>query len=332
MLLSKLLQPKILSLCLWLFALAMLVLVATHLPVATLLQLVATLSVGQWLGWVLLNIIIILIAVQRWQVFIKLLQLPVRFSRLLAIRQAGQAISFITPGPQFGGEPMQVFWLWKCNGFPLHHALLAVGLDRFYELWINFGVLLLSVLLLLTTRNLAGDYWLEIIAVLCGSLLLLSFFAWLLLRQPQRLSDWLKPLLSRWKNHPLLSNSESHWQQLSGEIKRVVNTQKTDLLLAVAWSLVGWVALLGELWLLLDFFSAQIDIAGFLLIFVAMRLSFLLPLPGGIGTLEAAIFWSCQSLGIATSAALGVIALMRLRDLVVLAAGLGFLRVLKSRH
>ncbi|HWV14995.1 MAG TPA: lysylphosphatidylglycerol synthase transmembrane domain-containing protein [Cellvibrio sp.] len=326
----RLLQPKTLSLGLWLFALAMLVLVAMHLPLATLLQLIAELSAGQWLCWILLNIAIILIAVQRWQVLIRLLQFPIGFSRLLAIRQAGQAISFITPGPQFGGEPLQVFWLWKRNGFALHSALLAVGLDRFYELWINFAVLLLSALLLLATRHASGDYWLEIIAMLCGLLLLLSLLVWLLLSQPQRLSNWLKPLTRRWHQHPRLKNSEMHWQQLGSEIKRVVKTQKPGLLLAIGWSLLGWVALLGELWLLLNFFSAEVSIADFLLIFVAMRLSFLLPLPGGIGTLEAAILWSCQSLGVETSAALGVIALMRLRDLVVLAAGLIFWRSLQS--
>ena len=63
-----------------------------------------------------------------------------------------------------------------------------------------------------------------------------------------------------------------------------------------------------------------------------MRLAFLLPLPGGIGTLEAALFLAFQYLSLPATAAIGVIALMRLRDAVVLMAGLGCLRVLHTRE
>jgi uncharacterized membrane protein YbhN (UPF0104 family) len=65
---------------------------------------------------------------------------------------------------------------------------------------------------------------------------------------------------------------------------------------------------------------------GLVLILVAMRLALLLPLPGGVGTLEASVLWSFQTLDLPASAAIGVIALMRLRDALVLLAGLLCLR------
>ncbi len=57
-----------------------------------------------------------------------------------------------------------------------------------------------------------------------------------------------------------------------------------------------------------------------------MRLAFLLPLPGGIGTLEASLFWVFQTLDLPLSAVMSVIALMRLRDVLTLLVGLGFVR------
>jgi hypothetical protein len=123
---------------------------------------------------------IILLATRRWQVIIDMLDVPVRFGELLMMRQAGQAVSFITPGPQFGGEPLQVFWLWQ-RKLPIHSALLAVGLDRFYELWINFSLLLLGVFLLLASPAADIVDWRKIAVVLLLVPLILSLLGWLLL-------------------------------------------------------------------------------------------------------------------------------------------------------
>ena len=75
------------------------------------------------------------------------------------VRQAGALISFVTPGPQFGGEPLQVLWLWRRYRIPGPTALLAVGLDRFFELFVNFSVLLVAVLLLLGSGATPGMNW-----------------------------------------------------------------------------------------------------------------------------------------------------------------------------
>ena len=122
---------KALPVLLWAAALILVAWVLSQLPLAAIAQSITRLSPAQWLAWLGLNLGIILLATRRWQVIIDMLDVPVRFGELLMMRQAGQAVSFITPGPQFGGEPLQVFWLWQ-RKLPIHSALLAVGLDRFY--------------------------------------------------------------------------------------------------------------------------------------------------------------------------------------------------------
>ena len=68
--------------------------------------------------------------------------------QLVQVRQAGSAINFLTPGPQFGGEPLQVLWLHRVFKLPLQQAVLVLGLDRFCETTINMLTLLTLVLLL----------------------------------------------------------------------------------------------------------------------------------------------------------------------------------------
>jgi uncharacterized membrane protein YbhN (UPF0104 family) len=57
------------------------------------------------------------------------------------------------------------------------------------------------------------------------------------------------------------------------------------------------------------------------LIMVAMRLAMLLPVPGGLGTIEGSVVWSFGLLGLPLAAAGGLIALSRLRDAVMLLIG-----------
>jgi hypothetical protein len=323
---------KAIPVLLWLTALILVGWVFSQLPLATITESINTLSLTQWLAWIGINIGIILLATQRWWVLTGILAVRVRFTELLMMRQAGQAVSFITPGPQFGGEPLQVYWLWKRNQLPIHSALLAVGLDRFYELWINFGVLLLSGLLLMASTETVDVNWQKISLILLVMLLTLSMFGWLILKQPERILGWFKQVTHYWQHHPRLQNIETHWQRLDSDLSYVMAKHKPALLRALILSIIGWIGLMGELWLLLSFFDLALDVYAFLVILVSMRLSFLLPLPGGIGTLEAALFWAFHYLGLPMMAVMGVIALMRLRDAVVLMAGLWCLRVLYSRE
>jgi hypothetical protein len=322
---------KALPVLLWAAALILVAWVLSQLPLAAIAQSITRLSPAQWLAWLGLNLGIILLATRRWQVIIDMLDVPVRFGELLMMRQAGQAVSFITPGPQFGGEPLQVFWLWQ-RKLPIHSALLAVGLDRFYELWINFSLLLLGVFLLLASPAADIVDWRKIAGVLLLVPLILSLLGWLLLKEPERILGWLSRVTRHWQHHPRLQAIQTHWQRLGNDVRRVMAEQKPSLLQAFILSLCGWAGLIGELWLLLGFFDLTLDFSAFLCVLVSMRLAFLLPLPGGIGTLEAALFLAFQYLNLPATAAIGVIALMRLRDTVVLMAGLGCLQVLHARE
>jgi len=246
----------------------------------------------------------------------------VRFGELLMLRQAGQAISFITPGPQFGGEPLQIYWLWKRYKPPIHRLLLALGLDRFYELWINFAVLLLSVCLLLATTGTDIVNWQKLSLLLLLILIALSLLGWVILKQPKQIMVWMERLGNYWQHHPRLQKIDMQWQGFASELTGVFSEQKPSLLWAFSLSVAGWIGLLSELWLLLSFFNLNINVHAFLLILTAMRLAFLLPLPGGLGSLEAAMFWAFNLLSLPASAAVGLLALMRVRDALTLLVGL----------
>ncbi len=326
-----LLTAKSVRMFTWLSAILLTLTVFTQLPLSTLPDAIARLSPAEWIMWITVNLLTIGLLVARWQVMTRALGLMLGFVPLLLVRQAGQLVSFITPGPQFGGEPMQVLWLWKNYHLSGHVALLAVGLDRFLELWINFAVLLFAVLLLLLTATNDTATWQIVAGLLTALVLLLSALGWALIGHPATISAGLQRLTRRWQNHAVLGKLDKQWNQISVNLLALTREHKWSLLVALVLSLLGWAGMVLELWLLLGFFAPSADVDGFIVLFVATRLAFLLPLPGGIGTLEAAVFWACQGLGLPATAALGIIVLMRLRDAVIMSCGMTALRYLNSR-
>ena len=303
--------------------------IVSRLPADALMQAITQLRPAQWLIWIAINVAVIVLLAGRWQLLSNAMGLSVKLGQLLRIRQAGQLISFVTPGPQFGGEPLQVYWLWKRYRVPGHAALLSVGLDRFYELWVNFAILLLAVLALFTTSAIDFADWQFVAGILLALLIAMSILGWLLLTQPQRVRPWIERLTRPWQHHPRLAQLDTHWTQLNESLQTLISQQRPALIAALAVSLLAWLTMITEFWLLLGF--AGIDLGGtqglttFVFLFTVVRLAFLLPLPGGIGSVEAALFWAFQTLALPLSAAAGLIVLMRLRDAVVLLAGAAFL-------
>lgn len=346
---ARMLAKKSLPPLLWLTALALLSWTLSQMPVAELWQRVKALSSWQWLLWLLTNVLLIVVSTWRWQVLCKLSDEQPGFWRLLSIRQAGQCISFITPGPQFGGEPFQIWWLMQRGRMSLHKALLCLGLDRFYELWINFLMLVLGILFLLFSSELlteTGDGLLPVLGVLLILLLVSAVAIVWLAQNPAWLRQRIEHIGARWLKSPKLNALTETDDALTDEVlsEKVLSdkvaqptaaaqstskmpakapaSRTTMLLGALILSLAAWLVIALEMWLVLGFFSLSPDLLSVILVLVAMRLALLLPLPGGIGTLEASVFWSFQLLGWPVGAALAVIALMRLRDVLVLLAGM----------
>ncbi len=310
----------------WLCSLSLVVWILKSLPLATILESVSGLSLWQWGLWSFLNLAIILVYVQRWRCLSVAAGLDITFNHLFLLRQAGQLISFITPGPQFGGEPFQIYWLWKRFSSPGTLAILSVALDRFFELWINFAVLLLGIVILMVTPALGLADWSALAIALTLMIMILSWSGWFLVSHQEKISAWIKKLAQRWQHNPQLVRIDGHWDDIGTLLRRLIRSEKSSLSLALLLALLGWAGMIFEVWLLLSFFDIEPGFTALVLLVVAMRFAFLLPLPGGVGTLEAAMFWAFTGLGLPLTGAAAVIAMMRLRDSVVMLVGLFALR------
>ena len=91
--------------------------------------------------WLLVNIGLVILITGRWWLILRTLGYQLPYLALIRYRLASFAISYFTPGPQFGGEPIQVLALQQRHGIPGTTGTASVGLDKLFELIANFSFL-----------------------------------------------------------------------------------------------------------------------------------------------------------------------------------------------
>jgi uncharacterized protein (TIRG00374 family) len=94
------------------------------------------------------------------------------------------------------------------------------------------------------------------------------------------------------------------------------------LALALIVSIMSWLAMVAEYWLMLTFLGGPVTAVTIIILLTAARIAFLLPAPGGLGTLEASQLLAFAAVGLNPAIAVSLSLLIRGRDVLLGGAGL----------
>ncbi|MBK7893729.1 MAG: flippase-like domain-containing protein [Anaerolineaceae bacterium] len=298
----------------WGVALLVLWLVVRTVPLREVGRTLALLRGWQLAALVLLNGLVLLGLNGRWHILLRGLGYQLPFWLLLGHRLAAFGVSYFTPGPHFGGEPVQVLLLERQHGVPRSAAIAAVSLDKTVELLLNFGFLALGVLLVVQ-NGLLGEAVGGQTAVWATLLLLPpTVYLWLIWRGRQPVSWLLRRVkLGGWAT--AVATSEAQMSALCQQ-------NPGALLSAIAISTLTWGVMIAEFYAMASFLGLSLSLAQLIALLTAARVAYLLPLPGGLGTLEASQVWALGLMGFNPAAGLGLSLLIRLRDVLLGLLGL----------
>jgi glycosyltransferase 2 family protein len=95
------------------------------------------------------------------------------------------------------------------------------------------------------------------------------------------------------------------------------------LVAALIFSMAAWAGMAAEYFLMADFLNASLSFQQTLAALTAALFAFLMPLPGGLGALEASQVYALTSLGYAPAIGISLSLIMRARD--ILNGGIGLL-------
>jgi uncharacterized protein (TIRG00374 family) len=266
-----------------------------------------------------LNTVIYVLIALRWWLIVHVENKTISFLPLLAIRVAVFGVSYFTLGPQVGGEPLQVLYLQRNYGMTYTRATSTVVMDKLLEFLANFVLLGIGLTAIIQAGIFSTNGY--------GSLASLGGLIVLLLWPPIHIillyhgKYPISKVLRKFSNNKIVRFIAAS-ERMAGTFCR---RHLGSLLSAIFVSLLAAFGMVVEFFCITLFLGIHLSFWQTIAAWTAGWLAFLVPLPGGLGALEASQVFALGAFGISAVSAIGVTLLIRARDLLI--GGLGLLLV-----
>lgn len=311
---------------LWVLALLLLVWTLRRIPFAEVWLSLGKLRIQEILVLLAVNVLVVLSLSGRWWWILRSMDAKVAYSLLSVYRLSAFSLSYFTPGPQFGGEPLQVYLLQKRHAISGTTAAATVTLDKSIELLGNFSFLIFGILIGLQVQFFPGRSGWPLLAV-AVTLLIIPLILLVLVWNGRLPLTWVLQRSPVWIRHrfPVFTRLIDAIETTEHQISTFCCDRPQGLIGAMTFSLLTWVLLLVEYWLMSRYLGIELDIRQTIAILTAARIAFLTPLPGGLGALEAGQVLALNALGFSPGQGFSLGLLIRARDIAFGGLGLFFI-------
>ena len=275
-----------------------------------------------------INLLMLPLMSARWWLILKALGEPVGLLSASFYRLAANAISYLTPGPHFGGEPLAVYLLTHQDKTSLSSATTSVAIERLLEFIASFLVLTLCLISLTFFQNVPFHMGAALTCTVTFLILSAALLAMLCTgKRPLSTSLRLLSILCAKLCPSLVKRIEPGATLIAESEKKAewfFRQHGYYFFLSNMVSFAHWGATFAEFWLLFYFLGFPLSLSQLIAVVVVARLAFFTPLPAGIGVLETAFPWVTAALGLGAGVGLSICLIIRFRDLIFTSAGLWF--------
>lgn len=307
---------------LWLLALPALWWILRSVPLDDIWSTMGHLTLWQVTALVGINLIILLLFTSRWWLVLRVLGYRLPLISLVGYRLASFGISYFTPGPQFGGEPLQIQLTHQKHQVPSAAAVAAVSLDKLLELLTNFSFILIGAAVILRSKVFTNAPALPLLA-LAVTLFMLPAAYILCIWVGSRPITWIANRITiRLPKYPWGVKAARILASAEEQILYIFRQKPVALFQVATLSSLSWLLIIAEYWLTLNFLGGALAGYQVIILLTAARVAFLLPSPGGLGTLEASQILVMGAFGLSPALAISASLLIRGRDLALGSIGL----------
>ena len=287
-------------------------------PLTEILQTLQQLQFWQVLTLLLINALIYALIALRWWIIVRAESRSLPYFPLLAVRLAVFGVSYFTLGPQVGGEPLQVLYLQRKYGITYTRATASVLMDKLLEFLANFFLLAVGLTSVLQAGIISTNG--------SSSLVSLSGLVILCVWPPMHIILMMRGIYP--VSIVLRKISNNKFARFIFASERMAGTfcrrHLVSLLSAIAVSILAAVGMVSEFFFITRFLQIELSFSQTVAAWTAGWLAFLVPLPGGLGALEASQVFALGAFGISAASAISVTFLIRGRDLLIGGIGLFF--------
>jgi glycosyltransferase 2 family protein len=286
-------------------------------PLAEIWETLRKLHVWQILLLLGLNILIYVLISLRWWLIVHAEKRDVAFFPLLATRVAVFGVSYFTLGPQVGGEPLQVLYLQRNYGMTYTRATSTVVMDKLLEFLANFFLLGFGLTAIIQAEIFSANGNGSLVSL--GGLVLLLFWPPVHILLMYHGKYPASAFLRKFFNNKLVRFVAAS-ERMAGTFCR---RHLSSLVSAIFASVLAALGMVLEFFCITLFLGIDLSFWQTIAAWTAGWLAFLVPVPGGLGALEASQVFAFGAFGISAVSAIGVTLLIRARDLLI--GGLGLL-------
>lgn len=305
-------RPAVRSGLLWAAAALLLWLALRGIDWGGVAAVLGGLSPGQILVLALVNTAIVLLFAVRWWLILRAFGYRIPFLTIAGYRLAAFSLSYFTPGPHLGGEPLQVYLPVRRDRVPPGTAAASVTLDKLLELAANFAFLAFGAGILASGGLLSEGSSPLSLAISFGLLALPLVYLLTLALGRRPVSSVLSRLGAGGRVHP------RRWLKIAAPAERqageFIRTHRAAFLAAVLLSGLVWTALVFEYTLAIRFLGLHLGFEQVIAVITAARIAILFPMPAGLGALEAALVLVSRALGEGAALGASLSLLIRVRD------------------
>jgi len=292
-----------------------------HAPFAEIWNALKGLRLSQIGLLLIINAVVITAMTARWWIIVRAENPSVPFFALIGYRLSVFGVSYFTLGPQVGGEALQVLYLQRNHGLSFARATSAVIMDKLFEFLVNFLLIGIGVWSIVRV-GLFADNGIRLPLSLIGlAILLLWPLVHIILlyngKYPISKILFSQPFIQQ-RNKTIRLIVVAEWMASAFCRKHI-----GALFLSLGASVLAMLGIVLEYYLMINFLGMQIDVVQIFAALTSMQIAFLIPLPGGLGALEASQVFALGAFGQTASAAISLTLLMRARD--ILNGGIGLL-------
>lgn len=261
--------------------------------------------------------------IDRWKIILESQGDTISFRRLIGPKFIGNAISYLAPGPNVGGEPVRAYLLKRDYGIKLSHGLASITIDKVMDF--TYPVpFLVGAMLYASVRY---EFPLGVISVflliLFLLLILLAVFYIQTYREKGFFSTFIRLLrLHRMSRFEKLIEKLYHFEQL---IIVFFKEHRMVFLKGLGLSLLSGMVTLLQFYLILISLGVDPKLHEVLLMLVFMILAFFIPIPAGLGSFEVSQSVIFAAFGHPASTGIAFTLILRVAEIFKVGIGLMYM-------
>jgi hypothetical protein len=236
----------------------------------------------------------------------------ISFLELFSYRTIDYGVSYLTPTAKLAGEPVRAAMLMR-NGISFKEGLTTITIDKTIEL--SFTVIMFAIGCFLLILNTAlSDGVAVFLALLCAFIIFLNWTFYYRILKGKSIFVALFEFF-HFDKIKTLGRHKGVIEDFERPILQFYQKKSKAYFMALGLSILAFCISMFEYSLILRMVGVEPSLKITFMVFSVVGFAFLIPVPMGLGSLEAAQAWLFSSLGLSSAAGVGLAMIARARDL-----------------